>query len=601
MLCDVVEPVTSEPPQELHSPPQQLQNQPSTSSADNNAPNADAVQHGAGAITVRDIPTFDALELRQLINLRDINIDNNPEQVPGIIRERLNTVINRAIEVSYPGSMLSIYGSNQAPFSNTGASERTGGCTSAAVGPFGGARETATASSQEDVLTPSVHQGCYECEERKKEKGQKQENRPAELTPRVNEYEMWASETASATRFLEHLNLSQLPDQSMLCDVVEPVTSEPPQELHSPPQQLQNQPSTSSADNNAPNADAVQHGAGAITVSDIPTFDALELRQLINFRDINIDNNPEQYTLSPEAVEGIAPVIQSLIDKGAIVECPQSPCNTPILPVKKPNGSWRPVQDLRAVNAAVHQVAPTVPNVITLVSQIPGDTRWYSVIDLANAYFSIPVHPDSQFWFAFTFNGKRYTWTRMPQGFSSSPTLFTVAVAENLAHWESPCGSTLVQYVDDLLICSPTKLACQTDTVSLLSFLTENGHKVSKDKLQLVSQSVRYLGHILTPEGRKLGPERIQAILDVPKPRNKKQMMSFLGLAGYCRPWIRNYAEISQPLNDITHGGKHLAMTDDLTWTLTAETAFTELKQALSSTPCLGLPDHTKPFNLFVS
>uniref|UniRef100_A0A7N8WJ00 ribonuclease H n=1 Tax=Mastacembelus armatus TaxID=205130 RepID=A0A7N8WJ00_9TELE len=309
----------------------------------------------------------------------------------------------------------------------------------------------------------------------------------------------------------------------------------------------------------------------------------------------------KQYTLSPEAVEGIAPVIQSLIDKGAIVECPQSPCNTPILPVKKPNGSWRPVQDLRAVNAAVHQVAPTVPNVITLVSQIPGDTRWYSVIDLANAYFSIPVHPDSQFWFAFTFNGKRYTWTRMPQGFSSSPTLFTVAVAENLSHWESPCGSTLVQYVDDLLICSPTKLACQTDTVSLLSFLAENGHKVSKDKLQLVSQSVRYLGHILTPEGRKLGPERIQAILDVPKPRNKKQMMSFLGLAGYCRPWIRNYAEISQPLNDITHGGKHLAMTDDLTWTLTAETAFTELKQALSSTPCLGLPDHTKPFNLFVS
>uniref|UniRef100_A0AAQ6ITR9 ribonuclease H n=2 Tax=Anabas testudineus TaxID=64144 RepID=A0AAQ6ITR9_ANATE len=198
----------------------------------------------------------------------------------------------------------------------------------------------------------------------------------------------------------------------------------------------------------------------------------------------------QQYPLSPEAVEGIAPVIQSLIDKGAIVECPHSPCNTPLLPVKKPNGGWRPVQDLRAVNEAVHHPAPTVPNVTTLMCQVPGNACWFSVIDLANAYFSIPVHPDSQFWFAFTFNGKRYTWTRLAQGFSSSPTLFAMAVAENLSHWVPPCRSTLISYVDDLLLCSTSKHACETDTVSLLCFLAENGHKVAKDKLQFVSQSV---------------------------------------------------------------------------------------------------------------
>ncbi len=93
------------------------------------------------------------------------------------------------------------------------------------------------------------------------------------------------------------------------------------------------------------------------------------------------------------------------------------------------------------------------------------------------------------------------------------------------------------------MVCSPSQETCQTDTVSLLCFLAENGHKVSKDKLQLVAQSVRYLGHIITPEGRKLGPDHIQAILDVPKPRTKKQMMSFLGLAGYCRPFICDFAE----------------------------------------------------------
>ncbi len=133
------------------------------------------------------------------------------------------------------------------------------------------------------------------------------------------------------------------------------------------------------------------------------------------------------------------------------------------------------------------------------------------------------------------------------------------------------------------------------DTVSLLCFPAENGHKVSKDKLQLVTQSVRYLGHIITPEGHKLGPDHIQAILDVPKPQMKKQIMSFLGLAGYCHPWICDFAEISRPLYDITHGEKHLAMTDFLTWTSEAEKAFTDLKKALSSSSCLGLTDSAKP------
>ena len=75
----------------------------------------------------------------------------------------------------------------------------------------------------------------------------------------------------------------------------------------------------------------------------------------------------------------------------------------------------------------------------------------------------------------------------MPQGFAAGPTLFAVAVAENLSHWWPTCGSTLVQYFDDLLICLQTKQDCQTDTLSLLCFLAENGHKVSKDKLQFVA------------------------------------------------------------------------------------------------------------------
>ena len=308
-----------------------------------------------------------------------------------------------------------------------------------------------------------------------------------------------------------------------------------------------------------------------------------------------------QYPLSKDAEEGIAEVHASLVERGAIVECPDSPCNTPILPIRKASGAWRFVQDLRIVNEAVYVPTPVVPNVVTIMSQVPANSTYFSVCDLSNAYFSIPIHPDSQYWFAFTFKGKKWTWSVMPQGYAASPTLFTAALAINLESFVPPEGSVLISYVDDLLICSSSKQACERDTIALLQFLAENGHKVSKAKLQFVKQEVKYLGHVITPGGRSLGQERVSAILSMPRPSDKQQLMSLLGVAGYCRPWIPDYAEIIEPLSALIYGGKKLAMSDSLIWTTEALNALTILKQALTRSPCLGLPNHDKPFNLFVS
>lgn len=112
------------------------------------------------------------------------------------------------------------------------------------------------------------------------------------------------------------------------------------------------------------------------------------------------------------------------------------------------------------------------------------------MIDLANTLFSIPVEEMSQQWFAFTFKGKCYTWTRMLQGYMESPTVFKVALGENLDGFIFKYGSTLMQYVDDLLLCSPNQQACKADTVLLLKYSSskKNGHKASKSKLQIAVQ-----------------------------------------------------------------------------------------------------------------
>lgn len=114
-----------------------------------------------------------------------------------------------------------------------------------------------------------------------------------------------------------------------------------------------------------------------------------------------------QYPFSKEAEEGIAKVHRELVNCGTIID--YFPVNSSILPMKKADDSWRFIQDLRGMNDSVFPRAPIVPNPVIILFSILPQAKWSSVIDLANAFFSVPVHPDSQFSFAYTFKGKWYT------------------------------------------------------------------------------------------------------------------------------------------------------------------------------------------------
>ncbi len=307
-----------------------------------------------------------------------------------------------------------------------------------------------------------------------------------------------------------------------------------------------------------------------------------------------------QYPLKREAVLGIKPVFDSLLKEGVIIDCSDSPVRTPIFPVKKIRDKdqpteWRFVQDLQAVNAAVRQRAPSVPNPYMIFSQIPQDATFFSVVDLANAFFSVPVDKDSQFWFAFEFDGKGYTFTRMGQGYCDSPTLYNEALRRSLEPLTLTVGTALLQYVDDICLCARDEAVCGADTVTLLQHLAREGHKGSLSKLQFVKQQVTFLGHVITPNSKSLSDKRVKGIKDVPKPITKKQILSFLGMCSYCRTFIPNYAILEQPLRALTIG-KVLKSTDTIDWNDKAEEAFMNMKVQLSLTPTLDLPVPTKPF-----
>ncbi|NWH79706.1 POL5 protein, partial [Piaya cayana] len=308
----------------------------------------------------------------------------------------------------------------------------------------------------------------------------------------------------------------------------------------------------------------------------------------------------KQYPLKREDREGIQPIIEKFLQLGLLKEC-ESDFNTPILPVCKPDGSYRVVQDLRAINKITEDLYPVVANPYTLLTVLAPELTWFTVLDLKDAFFSLPLHEASQKIFAFEWENPKsgrknqLTWTVLPQGFKNSPTIFGNQLAKDLESWEAPSEEgKLLQYVDDILLATRTKDDCMAWTVSLLNFLGLQGYRVSKKKAQIVQREVTYLGYEISAGQRTLGQARKEVICQTPRPQTVKELRTFLGMTGWCRLWIYNYGLLVKPLYALTTTEQKY-----LQWNKEAVQAFERLKKALMSAPALGLPDVSKPFFLF--
>jgi hypothetical protein len=205
---------------------------------------------------------------------------------------------------------------------------------------------------------------------------------------------------------------------------------------------------------------------------------------------------------------------------------------------------------------------------------------------LKDAFFSLPLAEPSQPLFAFEwqdreegFNGQ-LTWTRLPQGLKNSPTIFDEALHEDLSEYrvEQP-QLTLLQYVDDILIATDSLSECRQGTEDLLAILGDLGYRISTKKAQICKKEVIYLGYILKDGQRWLTEARKETVLKIPTPTTRRAVREFLGSAGFCRLWVPNFAELAQPLYEVTRES------EPFTWTGDQEKAFTKIKQALLSAP----------------
>ncbi|RMC03746.1 hypothetical protein DUI87_19498 [Hirundo rustica rustica] len=141
----------------------------------------------------------------------------------------------------------------------------------------------------------------------------------------------------------------------------------------------------------------------------------------------------KQYPMSPEGKKGLASVIEHLLKENILEPC-MSPHNTPILAIKKDEGKFRLVQDLREINKRTIARHPVVPNPYTLLSKIPREHAWFTVIDLKDAFWACPLAEECRDWYAFEWEHpdrgrkQQLRWTPLPQGYTESPNIFGQAL-----------------------------------------------------------------------------------------------------------------------------------------------------------------------------
>lgn len=156
----------------------------------------------------------------------------------------------------------------------------------------------------------------------------------------------------------------------------------------------------------------------------------------------------KQYPISMEGRRGLKPVTDGLVERGTLEPC-MSRHNTPILAVRKADGSFRLVQDLRAINERTKARFPVVANPYTLLNQISPKDTWYSVIDLKDAFWTCPLAEESRDYFAFqwedpeTNRKQQLRWTSLPQGFVEAPHLFGQALEQLLSQFVPAEGTKL--------------------------------------------------------------------------------------------------------------------------------------------------------------
>lgn len=292
----------------------------------------------------------------------------------------------------------------------------------------------------------------------------------------------------------------------------------------------------------------------------------------------------KQYFIPYSVRADLAKEIKNLLDAGIIKKTENSFYNSPCLFLtRKTNGQVknRLVLDLRRLNQIVKPIAQEFPNMFDMIT-MAGQNDWYSSLDLVRAYNQVLLDKDSQELTSFNIFGQTYCYQRLVFGLTTAPQIFQNIINKLFL---DQMGSNISCYLDDLLIFSKGSFSEHITKVrEALGILRKAGLKINVGKCSWAKKEINYLGFKINKHSITPLPEKIELIKNWPRPQSAKQIQKFLGLVGFFRSFVPQFAETAKPLTQL------LKKKIRFKWTAWCEAAFTTLKKQLCRKSELSFP-----------
>ena len=307
--------------------------------------------------------------------------------------------------------------------------------------------------------------------------------------------------------------------------------------------------------------------------------------------------------IPPHLFEAVKTEIQKMLENG-VIRPSISPYSSPLSIAIKKDGTPRICLDFRKINNITKNDAKAIPSVDEMIDLLHGKTT-FSSLDLVQGFHQQELEESSKQFTAFNAGPLGlFEYQRLPFGIKNASASFQRMMEYVLSDL---LPSTCLVYIDDVIVHSYTQAEHLQSLRKVFECLRFYNLKLKPSKCEFFKTELKFLGHIISDKGLKADPDKITAIKDWPQPKSVKQIRQFLGLSGFLRRYIKDYAIIARPITDLLQGysNKKQSRSSNLklekehfVWGKDQQAAFNKLKQVIAKDVTLAFPNFDLPFKL---
>ncbi|XP_074363636.1 uncharacterized protein LOC141704251 [Apium graveolens] len=296
----------------------------------------------------------------------------------------------------------------------------------------------------------------------------------------------------------------------------------------------------------------------------------------------SVNIRPYRYHLKERDI--IEQLIQEMLERG-LIQGSSSPFASPVVLVGKKDGTRRLCIYYRELNRKTIKDKFPIPVIDELIDELSG-AKVFCKLDLRSGYHQLRLHLDDVFKTAFKTYTGHYKFLVMPFGLTNAQASFQSWMN---AIFRPLLRKSVLVFFDDVLVYSKNRQEHWLHLEAVLQLMSKNDMHIKPSKCFFVVKKIEYLGHLISKKGIETNPQKLAAVNSWQVPNTVKELREFLGLAGYYRKFVKDYALISKLLTDLLRIGA-------FQWSTEAQHAFEKLKQALTTAPVLDVPDFEETF-----